>query len=451
MLFHSKKLSELQGIELLEFQSKFKELAKLAETMDGDEGRYWRMHAIWRMGEYAKGLDLQLEYEIAMEDELWKAKLLNRIGTINYHSGNLKECIIYCNKSLKLFRKLNFKHGEAEAIYWRGVAESSENKIDISFNDLQRSYEISKEINYRYRMGYSCIYFAEIAVFKGDGELQNKRLNEALDHFRTIEYRRGIGHSLRSLGWYNYQHREYETANQYFEQAYQLQTDVDSNEELAMPLCDLVIINSKINRQIADQYLQALKKIKIDPESWFRNDIRRAEITYLKNSERLKDKFQAMNMLETLLEDTPVEKTLINDSLAINFELLYLLLLEYQYTKENVVFLEIQNKLQFIISKADENGAIFYVIRAKLVKAQLEAINGKFDNAETILTEAMEQAQTIGHMGIIKEIMDTSKSINEDFNEMKALINENASFNERLEKSKLMNYIEKAQAMLSGP
>jgi len=48
-MFNSKRASELDGIELMVFLSKFSELEIAAEKLESDEGRYWHIHALWRL------------------------------------------------------------------------------------------------------------------------------------------------------------------------------------------------------------------------------------------------------------------------------------------------------------------------------------------------------------------------------------------------------------------
>jgi hypothetical protein len=85
----------------------------------------------------------------------------------------------------------------------------------------------------------------------------------------------------------------------------------------------------------------------------------------------------------------------------------------------------------------------------KIFIDQFSEIEEKFSNAEVLLAQAQKIATEKDLTLLKKQVSEETKKIEMNFKKMKKLIANNATLNDKIEESELMNYIKNAQNIIN--
>ena len=130
------------------------------------------------------------EYELCIEEDIWKAKFLHIKGLLFWDNGS-NLALNYLLKALEIAEKIDYKRGIIENYYVAGIVMVTQNN--------KKGYEYKEK---------------------------------ALELAKEIDYKVGVVRSLRSMGVDLINKSRYEEAFEYFTKALELAEVIDNDDEL---------------------------------------------------------------------------------------------------------------------------------------------------------------------------------------------------------------------------
>jgi hypothetical protein len=121
------------------------------------------------------------------------------------------------------------------------------------------------------------------------------------------------------------------------------------------------------------------------------------------------------------------------------------LLQELQYTSSDQVLDELSNLINQMIEIAKQETSNWLLVEGLLLKAKLELIKFNFKDFENILSIAHQTAKENSLTGYLAHIDKERTSFKEQLGSWKKLLDDNASYLERIKQANLIDYINDAK------
>lgn len=146
---------------------------------------------------------------------------------INEHPEYAKEC---AEMLAKISKEINYKKGQAYALYHSGNINYYMDKLDEGMTNLTAARKLFNEIGDEKGMGYSSNTLGEILTNAGGYNGALKELFEALEHFDKAGSPEGIAWVNNNIGRVHYYQKNYPEALKYFNQALRTADDIRSGD-----------------------------------------------------------------------------------------------------------------------------------------------------------------------------------------------------------------------------
>jgi len=400
-------------------EGKSEERLKLIDELNDDlllwKNDFWRsttesMYGYYYidMGDPDKGLThLERALELSqMAENGWEiANTLSSTAGFYLQQGKLNKALEYTQKWFDQEVKMNHKTRIGNALQFFGEIYEGKGELDAALEKYQQANRIYEE--------------------EGDGMLVNRTFNLI-----------SIGRAYRKKG-------DVEQALELFQLCYKLRIQMNNEYFLVYPLFNLVSLLSTMDRDRAKVHMSELELIEQNIKNEEMNSmIKYANALYLKSSSKLRDKIQALSILEKLV--TQEEDT---GKMTLEYipHLIELLLIEYQSSKEPDTLEEIESYLHKLIKQAKQENQYAILIESYIIQSQLLALNGEFKESEELLNQAIQIGDDKGLELMVASAKDAQQKNRDKIQEMQQLLNKNADLVEKVEHSNLMNYLKRAQ------
>ncbi|OLS22952.1 MAG: hypothetical protein HeimC2_28510 [Candidatus Heimdallarchaeota archaeon LC_2] len=398
--------------DILNNEGRYKELFEYSEqNLDsGLEAKYWRLHALWRMGNLDEALETAKEYESEfVEDKQWNTKFLSRFSGIYTYMGEYDLGLRYCQRSLNIAEETN---------NWR---------------------QISIELN-----GIALIY-----GYKGDVDLQLEYLHKSLAILLSKQVDNTEGHIivLGNIGRVYQSKGDSDNALQNFQKAVVLAEEFGNPQLIGLQLTFLIyyhlIRNEPENRFEVQSYLDRLGALQQNNDDKVINlyyDLCSAR--FLKNSSRNRDKVEAESLFRKIVNG---ENRNFEIKILAIYELLELLIFEYKTYKEDEVLDEVHSYLSEIYEITQEKHMFPMLVSCLILRSKLKIVEGALEGGLKYLEQAILTAEEKGLTMWLEQALTEKSKITQEYQEMKKLIENNVSLSERMDKIAVLDYLKIAQ------
>ncbi|OLS25625.1 MAG: Photosystem I assembly protein Ycf3 [Candidatus Heimdallarchaeota archaeon LC_3] len=459
---------------------------------------HYRGRISWWKGNYDSALNcfeetLTIRKEIENDHDL--AVSLQNIGLIYIEKGQSERGFDYHQQALELFRKVGNKHRLAWCLQNLGALASTQGNYDQALIYQQESCKLCEEIGNKDSISWSLVNLGSLFNIKGD-------LNRALDYYQqSLVIRNEIGNKemiinshLFITGVYK-QKGELDQALVYLRNAEELIEESDNKNMLINPLFHyaniywakgeikkameymqriflltdepgiylgdlgfsfayfwMIIFSLEINNlEQAKKYLQLSKAISDKTNDKIllpkiQQNYYLAEALILKKSSRIRDKVKAQDYLEQAIDDESIA-SLFKEMAMIN--LCELLLDELRIYGNPQVLEEVKELVKKLYTRAQDQGSFSLVVNALSMQAKLALVEGNISKAEQLLEQANITAKEKGLNLLEKNVANEKRKLESQYDEWKKMIEENASFGERLEQARLSAYLKEAAKYVS--
>ncbi|MEZ4796076.1 MAG: tetratricopeptide repeat protein [Flavobacteriaceae bacterium] len=203
---------------------------------------------------------LKIELENHKTKDTTRVNLLNELA-FSYLGKDIPKSLEYIEESNELAKSIDFKKGNAKALYLHGFAQSELSDFDKGFQFMEKALKLYKTINDK--LGISECYngMGEILQNKGERKdaiayyLKSVGVNEAIGNMK------GVASDYISIGVAYYEIGDYNEALNHYEKALQINKKIDNDEGISRCLINIgniYIVKGNFPRAIEYQH-EALK------------------------------------------------------------------------------------------------------------------------------------------------------------------------------------------------
>lgn len=367
--------------------------------------------ALYRLGgrtdEFAP-LERALVMWKKLDNEYEYANTACQLGALYRDKGDLNAAMNFNQEALKLSKALGYKKGIASALYCIGSNHEDHGDLDQALLIHHQVLQLDEELDFRF-------HATAVLLNLGDNYFKKHKLDKARHFFqRALSERKKL-------------------------------TTMDIF--LIRPLLYLVqVALASNNRDEALGYQQHIQQIiaaskLVDPQAILYSQIVNALI--LKSSKRLKDKIEAQKILETLLQqETNIRPW--NFYVLIVRNICELLLEELKLYGEPEVLAEIETHLSTLQATAKDQFEYSTMVEMLILRAKLELLNSRLQEAQHLLHEALAITQEKGLKLLQKKIEQEQQQLEQDFASWTELVENNAPMQDRIHRAQLDQYIKDA-------
>lgn len=395
-----------------------------------------------KLGRYDEALEKGLSYGVYFKEGEWKGHYLNLVGRVYAHRFEWDLALQYQEWAYQIRIEVGDMEFVGQSLNRMGTTYMGKGELDKSIEYYKQSIVIAEETGDDNGRATTLTNMGSALIVKGEIDEAKEALEESLDILT------GLGMTLFTtkalLGFIYFSEGDFEKAVEYIEPMYKFHKELGDQEYTARDLVYLFDIFIMRDREKAKEYLDELEEIEKDERSSRINlDFKFASALYLKSSKRNRDKARSELLFEEIITSDSGYK------IRSITHLIELLLFEYKTYAEKEVLDEIYTHLETLDEYSKRNYTYPLLIKIQIIKSQLEMVEGNFDDAEKILQNARQLAEEKNLKMLLQDVVDAQDSMVQELQEMKILLQKNATVAQRLEKLSIMSYIEKAQRLMS--
>ncbi|MHA2497118.1 MAG: hypothetical protein ACXAEI_16725, partial [Candidatus Hodarchaeales archaeon] len=215
-----------------------------------------------------------------------------------------------------------------------------------------------------------------------------------------------------------------------------------------MSLSVLVLITVEMGlRDQAERYTQQLQRIDVQMgDKVVNQSARLATAIFLKSSLRMRDKVQAQEMLQQLIEEEVIQYEI---TAFAALTLCGLLLEELQAYGDVKVLQQTLTLLNRLYSEAQDRHSYLFIVETLILKAKLALVEGDLAAAFRFLDQAALIAEE-KDLGLwATRVQSQQRQLQEQYDEWQALIQQNVSIQTRLEQTQVADYLKEVQKQIA--
>ena len=392
------------------------------------------------LGKWGEILDLSAsELDISIEAKYWHVYALSRLQkpeeAISFLSQHEAEILSHP----EWIPKFKVREG---IIY----ASSDPHKFsDLMYSAIQLADKIGDdETSARcyLNLGYHYLLLGDYPQ-SIDYSLKAIKILENLTNVATL----GLTHI--NLGNAYAQNGDYELAKENFDKGLEL-CRLQGNVPFLAKGCYYLIneLPNNTTQASIEKYVQTVQRLAIannNPLILTLDDY--CQAVYLKLSKRSKDKSDAERLFIKIIEESKVDYDI---NLYSMFHLLELLLIEYRTYKEDVVLDEIELYISQMYEISTKKKMYSWIVKSSILQSRLFAIKGKLEDSYKLLEDTLEFTKKNRLYSYKEDIVNEKNLLDSQFEDMKKLIDENSSLNDRMDQMQMLAYLQKAENIVSG-
>jgi len=199
-------------------------------------GKFWELRS--HFTEALEFLRKSLERAEAAE-VLWKAKAVYWTGFFLIHQGKYEESKKNLNRSLEMFREINYKDGEAVSLISLGTIGVFQGDYENLFTYSGESLSISREINNRSYIARNLQNIGLGLMQQGDHDAARKKLEEGITLYRELGDPIQLAKIIGNIGALEYLQTNYDKAREALNESLQLRYELGDRQGISIALNNL--------------------------------------------------------------------------------------------------------------------------------------------------------------------------------------------------------------------
>lgn len=328
------------------------------------------------------------------------AMSLNNVGVVFQHTGELERALDYYERSLILREELGHKKDMAMSLINIGVVCGNKGELDEALGCYERSLEIMEELGNRQQMAYCLGNIATILLQRTDVERAYSTFKRTLSLLETI------GNDV-DTSWILFNLIE-------------LASDLGKYGDLQSFLGQMADLNRRNENRLID----------------VRNTL--AEAYVLKKSGRVTKRARAQLMFQEVIEGQLVKQDL---TIFAMLNLSEMLLSELMASGDPEAFAELQVVINRTVAIAEDQDSSLWMAEAYLLQSKMALISLDIARSRVLLTKAQRIADTKGFTRLAMKVSHQHDELLSQLSKWEQLIEQNASFQDRLELARLEEMI----------
>lgn len=389
-------------------------------------------------------------------NKYYLASIWNHVGSNFINRGDLDNALKYHTKAIELFSELNKEDGIADSYYNIGNIHYSKGEMDHAAKYYLKSLHIMESFDTKENETYirshvnliASIYnkLGNINADRGEFDLASDYYVQSLKLNEILANPRNLGIVLNYLGKIQFDQGDNKNAIIYYNRALTLFKNNNIVQYIILCLSNIVLLHlSERNSHLAQNHLNEMKNI----ESQNHSETISLIYTYslgvvLKSGKKFKHKSQAEEIFREIVSNKIILMTYTLNS----FEaLMEILLSEFIISEDEETLVEIKELLASYLKNANLNNLYPRVIKGMIIQSKLEQIMGKMSDSKRILQEALELCMDKKLSSLQVYVESENSKLIDEYGKWEAFISQNSSFVQRLEKTKIQDYLSKVLAL----
>ncbi len=333
-----------------------------------------------------------------LNDEISLANVYHRMGYIYRHSGNQEKALENYLKSKSIYEQKNLVHDKAKAILDISAINRDMGEYDVSLKNLKEYYQIKEENSDQPAIAIALYETGKIYSLKGELDKAEENYKKALPVAIENDRLETLSNLYYALGNLSQQKGDLEGSSKFFLQSLQLREQIKKVYLVSYSLKSLIQINLdlKLNK-IAEGFLKKLHILSKETENQNIAQLYRlSEAIYLKSTGNERDIQKSAVFLEQLAKEEVVDYMITIESLL---NLSEILIWEMSKTGNEDLLEEVREYLNKLESIAKKQNSFALLAEVMLLQAEFSLVELKAEEAQDILSKAMEIAE---EKGIVK-------------------------------------------------
>jgi len=362
-------------------------------------------------------------------DEAAESRVLNNLGNILSAKGDLKQALEYHQRSLEIKERVATKRDVAISLVNVGVIYRLMGDLDKATEYYNRSLETQKNISIGPEFALALHNLGEIYNIKGELDYALELYQRSLLIYDNMGAKEGIALTLGNIGECHQRKGNPESAFEYYQRSLAISEDMGNSRLISSVLPELVSLaldNNDLN--LANEYLTRLEQINNQIEST--NVSQRFKVSkalILKKSKRTRDRVQAEEILEEVVQEEVADHTLTTLAMI---HLCDLLLFELKSTRAEEVLEKVNQLTQQLVVIAQDQASPPLVVETYLLKSKLALINFEVKEAQKLMKEAKRLADEKGLQRISKIVQHEIDTLQEEMGKWESILEEKPSAQE---------------------
>jgi serine/threonine-protein kinase PknK len=352
---------------------------------------------------WSKGdLDQALEHyrrSLAINEELDRkpatAKVLANLGNIHTRKGDLDQALACQEQSLAIKEELGHKPDIFKSLINLGAVYQLKGELERAKEHYQRSLGISEELRIQQDIALAINNLGNIDQLKGNLDQALQHFYRSLGIYRELGIREETALLLANVGEIHRKKGNFERAVENYEQSLAIYEEMGNDPLIAIVLSELTwVALERDDPSLAERYLQKLQQIvgRTDSRS-ISQRYRVARALFLKSSKRARDKLQAEEILEQVVEEEVADHAL---TVSAMIHLCDLLLFELKMTGEDELLGQIKDLTHRLLEIARQQSSHSLLAETYLLQSKLALIELDLGQARTLLEQALAIAEERG-------------------------------------------------------
>jgi tetratricopeptide (TPR) repeat protein len=303
---------------------------------------------------------------------------------------------------------------------------------------------------YQNKLGIAVTQLMIAGVYRRQGESE-KELNQLQLSLRLAKEsgsKTPLAWTLNSTAAHYQEKGDFNKAQEYCFQALDILEEIGRPDNIVMMLGQIAELNSLLGER--GKIPPLIEKIESYENRYPDIDIilnsKYVKAIYLKSSNRSRDKNDAAKIFDQIVNDEVTDHEFRMKSMM---HLAELLLDELNQYGEDEVFQEINDLINRFIKFADEQNSVRPQVRALIIKAKLSIVKKDLQAATVLLDEASKNAEEFNLGELTVEIQKEKHILLDSFEDMQKMIESNASYSDRMNKMRIMDYVKQAQDLVN--
>ncbi len=382
------------------------------EVVDKIGNEHWRSELFYRiaMMSWIKG-----DYDSFLDYATKSMEIRKEIGNVRGYGRSCGDLgIYYCEigeykKALEQFQKaynILSEDGKREDDFYHldniGVAYFYLGEVDKSLEYYQKSHKILLKIGNEYGVYHILGNIAGTYQLQGKLDKSLKIQEERVDYYKKKGYKVELSQALYCIHLVYRDKGQVNKALEILKKSLTIRKKIGNPFHIVSTLYELIKFTSKNNwKEIAEQYFEELKVVMKDiKHEKTKRYLLLTEGLILKNSAEIRERIRAEVLFDTLLQEDLNYHLLVE----ILFNLCDLLLSDLKRTGDEKTLNKLQNHIDTLIQTSTKNNIYQLKIESLWFKAQLSILDGKFEDAQQLLSQSLALAEDKGYNMLIVKI-----------------------------------------------
>ncbi|MHA2376369.1 MAG: tetratricopeptide repeat protein, partial [Candidatus Thorarchaeota archaeon] len=352
----------------------------------------------WSKSEHDEALDYykqSLAISEELDHKLLVASILNNMGNLYATRGELDLALEIHFRSLSLKEELGLEHDIALSLNNVGTIYQLKGDFDQACDFYDRSLKMHEILGIRRDMALVSSNLADIHMLRGNLDKALEDYEFSLEIYNEMGFKTDIARLLSNIGEIHRKKDNPTKAIEIYQQSLEIYGSIKDDTHTSVVLHNLVDAALESDTpSVAEKYLENLKQIDEQTDNPKINQhYRVAKANFMKSSGRARNKLEAGEILEGLIEEEVTDHSL---TVTAMIHLCDLLISELKMTGEESVLKKVNDLTKRLLEIAKEQSSHSLLAKTYLLQSKLALIDLDVDKAMELLSQANVMATEKG-------------------------------------------------------